>query len=289
MIYSLESNLSLKTKIEVEDELLFATKWISEELKIDYEKTRLGQYIKYLQGKEKLDSIADFQLYLMTAREIDDLLRVFQAFIDDQQPTLKKKIETAISGQAFRYSSVHEERDESRDYLHELAVASRFKSSGLVVDITGECDVVVEYKSKKIFIECKRIKSKIQLYKRFKKAEKQLAQRIGINKKNKIGFIALDITDLVNTDDKVYEFSSVSHLNNFFYTRLNDFVSQHKVKMRGYVSRETKSVLFFVNGFGSVRDKSGTSVINTTVIHALGCESNPRDEKLNDKILRGII
>ena len=188
MRYSLESDLTLKTKVEVECELLQATKWISEVLKIDHRNTRLGQYLKYLEGKEKLDSLADLQKYSMTAREIEDLLRVFQAFIDDQQPMLKDKIETTISGQTFRYNAAQEENDASRDYLHELAVAARFKNNGLVVDISEECDVVVEYRDKKIFIECKRIKSPKQLEKRYKKAERQLIKRFGIHKKNKIGF-----------------------------------------------------------------------------------------------------
>ena len=289
MTYSLESGLSLKTKGNVESELLLATKWMSEALSIDYRNTRLGQYLRYLEGKEKLDSLADLQKYSLIARELEDLLRVFQAFINDEQPTLKSKIQTVISGQMFRYDAAREENDASRDYLHELAVAARFKNSGLVVDISGECDVVVRYRGKEIFIECKRIKSAKQLVKRFKKAEKQLVSRLGISKRNKIGFIALDVTDLIDCQDEPAVFTNVESLNNYLYVRLSEFVSKNKDIMRQYVGRETKSVLFFANGFGVVLDNAQSRVINTTVIHALGCESSPKDEKINEKILRHML
>ncbi|MBC5853324.1 hypothetical protein [Vibrio metschnikovii] len=289
MIYSLSSGLSLKTKGEVETELLRATKWMSEVLSIDYRNTRLGKYLRYLEGKEKLDSLADLQNYSWVAREIEDLLMIFQAFINDEQPTLKSKIEKVISGQEFRHYAAREENDASRDYLHELAVAARFKKSGLVVDISGLCDVVVRYKNKEIFVECKRIKSEKQLVKRFKNAEKQLVKRFGVSKRNKIGYIALDVTDLFDCQGELAEFTNVESLNNYFQIKLSEFVSKRKDTMRQYVGRETKSVLFFANGFGLVLDNMQSRVINTTVIHALGCESNPKDGKTNEKILRSIL
>ncbi|EJE8558636.1 hypothetical protein [Vibrio vulnificus] len=278
MIYSLSSSLSFKSKGEVESELLLATKWMSEVLSIDYRNTRLGKYLKYLEGKEKLDSLADLKKYSLVAREIEDLLRIFQAFINDEQPTLKSKIEKVISGQTFRHDAAREENDASRDYLHELAVAARFKISGLVVDISGLCDVVVRYENKEIFVECKRIKS-----------EKQLVKRFGMSKRNKVGYIALDVTDLLDCQGQLVEFINVDSLNNYFQMKLSEFVSKNKDMMRQYVGRETKSVLFFANGFGLILDNTQSRVINTTVIHALGCESNPKDEKINEKILRSIL
>ncbi len=262
---------------------------MSEVLSIDYRNTRLGKYLKYLEGKEKLDSLADLKKYSLVAREIEDLLRIFQAFINEEQPTLKSKIEKVISGQTFRHDAAREENDASRDYLHELAVAARFKISGLVVDISGLCDVVVRYENKEIFVECKRIKSEKQLVKRFKSAEKQLVKRFGMSKRNKVGYIALDVTDLLDCQGQLVEFINVDSLNNYFQMKLSEFVSKNKDMMRQYVGRETKSVLFFANGFGLILDNTQSRVINTTVIHALGCESNPKDEKINEKILRSIL
>ena len=204
MIYSLQSDFTKKNKAEIEKQLQLATDWITNDLGLNYNKTRLGKYLNYLQGKEQLSSLDDFKQYIMTAREVDDLLRVFNSFIGLSDSEVSEKIKTVISGQYYRFEAAKEEVDRSRDYLHELSIASRFKNSGLKVDITGVCDVVIQYEKLSVYIECKRIKSELQLMKRFKKAEKQLKVRLGTNRKNKIGFIALDITDLINVDDTVY-------------------------------------------------------------------------------------
>lgn len=283
MLYYLESEFTRKSKLEIEADLDSARKWISEELELDFRRTRLGRYIDYLQGKEKLDSLDDFRQYILIAREVHDLLRVFRSFIGSVDLEVKSKIETALSGQHFRYQAAKEELDRSRDYLHELSIASRFKDNGLSVDIRGQCDVIVRYEKYTVFIECKRIKSEIQLFKRFKKAEKQLKDRIGNSHKNKIGYIALDITDLIIVDDVLLEYPSANQLKEYFYNKLKIYVEQHKIKIKNYVGRTTKSVLFSVNGFGYVKDKG---VINTTIFYAVGCESSPKDFKNNDNILK---
>lgn len=286
MLYYLESEFTRQSKLEIEAELNSARKWISEDLELDYSRTRLGRYIDYLQGKEKLDSLDDFRQYILVAREVHDLLRVFRAFIGSVDPEVKSKIETALSGQHFRYQAAKEELDRSRDYLHELSIASRFKDNGLSVDIQENCDVIARYEKYTVFIECKRIKSEIQLFKRFKKAEKQLKDRIGSSQKNKIGFIALDITDLVIIDDVLHEYASVNQLREYFYNKLKVYVAQHKSKIKSYVGRATKSVLFSVNGFGYVK---GKGVVNATTFYAVGCESNPKDFKNNDNILKKVV
>ncbi|PQJ84451.1 hypothetical protein [Aliivibrio sifiae] len=290
-MYVVSSDIHRRKGCDIQHELKSAVDWVCNDLNLRIENTRLQQYFNYFDGKKKLESKDDYKKYQLTGREIEDLLLIYQAFKLTESQNVKEKIKKIISGKYYRFEASKQNDDPSRDFLHELSMAARLMNAGMKVNITGVCDIVIEHLKYTIFIECKRIKSEQQLFKRFKGAEKQIKNRIGTNSRYKYAYITLDITDLIVTSDKILRFSEFTELTRDLYHKLDVFVTKHKDSMRDYLGRETIGVVFCVNGAGIIQSTgSGDEIImNCTVMHGLGCERNIKKAfYLNDYIFKAL-
>ena len=69
--------------------------------------------------------------------------------------------------------------------------------------------MVVTIGKDRLYVECKRIKSLKKLASRMKEASNQINARIGANRKNKYGLIALDVTDVLLPEGAVTATSDV--------------------------------------------------------------------------------
>lgn len=287
MKFLVSSDVNMKSCVTATQELGDILQWIKLNLGIRVENTRIKKYYEYLSSKEKIESLADYNKYQLTAREIEDFFLIYKSFgCDDSSSSLNEKIKKTISGKEFRCESALVDNDPSRDFLHELSIAARFKNSGYIVDIDSECDVVMHFDDKTIFIECKRVKSERKLFLRLKSASKQINRRIGFNQKNKYGYIFLDITDLVVLDRNVEFFSNKEYLIQSFHLKLSFYVNKLKDKIRNYVGRETIGVVFCVNGCGVISDGGNDKILSCTVMYGVGCENgNKKLSQLNIKIL----
>lgn len=126
-----------------------------------------------------------------------------------------------MAGQKFRNSS---NKDQSRDFAFELSIGSRFSKAGYTVNLISISDIVVTIGNRKLYVECKRLKSYKQLEKRIKSANKQIKKRVHSEISSKArGMIALNITDIINptaspviaNDINDYQKQSSDNIKNF--------------------------------------------------------------------------
>jgi len=199
-----------------------ACKWLSEEMGFPYKSTRMGDYERLLKtffnsgAKVPTDSalINDFYLFMQAATEACQIIRLWNTFKDKEHEGLKGRIQHVMSGKSMRAEAIKKNKrgqndDPARDFAFELNIASRFLKGGYEVDLTDDCDVVVTIDKHKLYVECKRLKSLQKLGRRIKKASSQIDTRIGGNRKNKFGLIALDVTDVILPDGTVTATSDV--------------------------------------------------------------------------------
>lgn len=251
MLYK-QSPIKLNKASDKLDELERAIHWF-EEQGLNVAPTRVAKYKKHLAKvlvtESPFEKGNDFEHYILMAKEIDELLKVFNVFKNHPNEALVDKYKKIISGKLLRKYVEAEDDDKSRDYLHELFVAAGLLVSGKKVDITGVCDVVAYDKGQEIYIECKRIKSISQLEKRVKEADAQIKKRVGIKKLDKSGFITLDLTSVLMSENiEVYnDFDDVT-LN--CMQKLKGFSHQYREKIQNKTCNKIRGVLlcFHVSG-----------------------------------------
>lgn len=178
-----------------------ACEWISS-LGIDYKKTRFGAYekdlVEFIKNGGKGTAEEKVRTFFNAHLEANELIRIKSSFdslgSDQDLDTIRK----SVSGQRFRNAS---KKDQSRDFAFELGMASRFLKAGYKVDLRSITDLVVEIHGRRLYVECKRLKSDKQLEKRVKEANEQIKRRLNQDKSSKArGMIALNLTDVINPD-----------------------------------------------------------------------------------------
>ncbi len=120
-------------------------------------------------------------------------------------------------------------------------MAARFLKAGYEVDLRTITDIEVQIGDRKLYVECKRIKSVKQLGKRISKANNQIRTRINkeISNKNR-GMIALNLTDLLNPDSRPIITKSINDYSHNSFAKLNR-------QQRGECKPETFDFLGFTH------------------------------------------
>lgn len=217
-----------------------ACSWLSEEMGLPYKGTRMGEYERLLKtfinpeatpiGEDAL--LDDFYLFMQATTEAYQIIRLWKTFKLSEHQGLKERIKHVMSGKSMRAEAIKKNKrgqnnDPARDFAFELNIASRFLKGGYDVDLTDVCDVVVKIDKSKLYVECKRIKSLNKLGDRIKKASVQIDKKIGADRKNKFGMIALDVTDLILPTGSVAISGSVKMYNLHVQSQITDFAKKH--------------------------------------------------------------
>ncbi|NVJ64539.1 MAG: hypothetical protein HWD84_09965 [Flavobacteriaceae bacterium] len=234
-----------------------ACEWLSQEMGFPYNSTRMGDYERLLKtfvnpgakAPTDRDLIDDFYNFMQAATEACQIIRLWNTFKDGQHKGLKDRIKHVMSGKSIRAEAIKknvkgQNDDPARDFAFELNIASRFIKGGYEVDLTSNCDVVVTIGKNKLYVECKRIKSMKKLASRIKEASSQIDTRIGANRKNKYGMIALDVTDVLLPEGTVTATSDVRLYNMKIQKAITDFAKEQQEVSAKNTGRNVACILF---------------------------------------------
>lgn len=213
----------------LEEEYKDACQWISD-LGIEFRRTRFGDYEKdfdeFIKGGGKGDAKESVKSFFNAQLEANDLIRVKNTFDSFNSAQALETIKKSVAGQKFRNGS---QTDQSRDFAFELSMASRFIRAGYDVDLRTITDIVVEIDGKRLYVECKRIKSEKQLEKRVKEANTQTKTRLTKDTSSRArSFIALNLTDIINPTAMPMIQSSLELYRRASAETLKDFVTSNK-------------------------------------------------------------
>ena len=147
--------------------------------------TRLGRYIKTmgrlapLLTKGRRPSHEDFDTYLYTLREVDELLWVYKGLLKAEPPGVVGTLEIAIGGRTL---SREDSDSTARKYLFELRIASYFLQAAFDLDLSQDADLTIQLKDDALLhVECKRPESVTKIRRRAKDALAQLQRRFVTN------------------------------------------------------------------------------------------------------------
>ena len=243
---------------KVREQFTEACEWIDRELGFKYKSTRIGEYEDNLKlfvneagtipedDKELMDR---FYIFMQSATEACQIIRIWNTFKGGDHKGLRERVKEIMKGkslrpEAIKKNSKNNSDDPARDFSFELNIASRFLKSGYDIDLTEECDVVVDLNGKKLYVECKRIKSSKQLKKRVKSASEQITRRIGANRNKKYGLVALDVTDILIPDGTVTITSSLASFNHRIKRLVTDYAKENSEILSKNITRDVIGVLF---------------------------------------------
>ncbi len=163
---------------KLDKKFIDACEWLTT-FGIDYKKTRFGLYEKdiknFVKDKEPKNPKGRLQSFMNANLEATELVRLKTTFESFDNTQLSESIKKLVGGQIFRNSSI---KDQSRDFAFELSIGSRFSKAGYIVDLRSISDLVIIIGNRKLYVECKRLKSYKQLEKRVASANKQIQKRL---------------------------------------------------------------------------------------------------------------
>jgi hypothetical protein len=142
----------------------------------------------------------DFAHQVTALSEATEILRIHCGLASLYSSGLREKLKIVLSGKDGR--PCPSDFDPSRDTAFELLLVSRCQRAGLQVQVGREADLVIAFRGREFFVECKRLKSAGNVRKRVKHALKQLHRRYksATDPRTARGVLALSITDLANPE-----------------------------------------------------------------------------------------
>ena len=167
--------------------------------------TRVARYTEYLDNitsnlendtpeniNEKIDE------YLHALFEHAELSVIYQAFKNESPEGIEGLLHKIVSG-PFSYLQESQKNTGPRNFAFEASLGARMALANIPVSFNYNGDVFSEVRGIPLFFQCKRLVSLKQVRSRISKASKQLRKDYSAHKsKISYGFIALDITKLVN-------------------------------------------------------------------------------------------
>lgn len=140
-----------------------ALEWLNS-LGFQYSKNRFGAYHKSIKNslrqitKEKdFDKkLKEIRTYLNSYFEAFELIRLRNAFKTKKHEEYIEQMKFITSGQAFRNIA---NNDHSRNYSFELTLAARLINAGYDTHVGQIADIVSKIEGRKVYFECKRVKS----------------------------------------------------------------------------------------------------------------------------------
>ena len=249
-------NLLIENGDEFDRQFDDACDWLTS-IGLDHNRTRYGDYKKAIdiftnsneRGKSEEQLEHEFYSFLNAYAEIAELVRIKSVFSEHQFSNLNQKLKKVLAGSPFKNLSGN---DNSRDFLFELTIASRFINAGYKVDINQSADVVASTDGIIIYIECKRVKSAKQIKKRVKSANQQLKKRIQASRTTGArGIVALHVSDIINPEYKMNLIDDPHKLKRINSDELQLFVENNEAVLKSKMTSKSLGVLceHISNGF----------------------------------------
>lgn len=142
---------------------------------------------------DRFHSLEDWFVY--TLREVNELFWIYRALNIRMPKGIEEKLKLINSGRDF---AAFDTNSTSRDTQFELRIASYFCKKDLIIDVSTETDIIIEFEKFFLYIECKRIHSEKKLMRKIYEANDQLIARMPKKRGDKpcYGIIAIDVTAL---------------------------------------------------------------------------------------------
>ena len=198
---------------------------------IDASKTRVGEYqrfISYLSSKSRQDfSEEDSSRMVYTLREVEELLWIQKGLMSQKLSSGIDLLKKILGGSPLA-------KDDSsntlaRDFQLELRIASYFIQTGFAVDMNEDADLEVAFPDGKLFVECKRLKSKSKVLKRAKIAAQQLKNRYKSTNQQKYGLAVFDISNIIMPNQGIISGPSVNGVRDLIQAQLIDFSQKYDI------------------------------------------------------------
>ncbi|MDE0853904.1 MAG: hypothetical protein OSA97_05735 [Nevskia sp.] len=178
----------------------------------------------------KEDVEAKFSTYADVLFEANDFILTYRGLSHGKHPGLKKRLERLIGGPQRRDMERSEDGSSvrARNTGFELAVAARLADAGFPPDFQGPADTNIAIENRKVFIECKRVRSDKKIISNANEAIRQCNTRIS-NSSSKLasGIIVLDFSVTANPDAKTAAFESRERAQAVFKALIESFVAEH--------------------------------------------------------------
>ncbi|NML34707.1 hypothetical protein [Paraburkholderia antibiotica] len=206
---------------------------------------------KYLESNKTPDEEKALHELVHALREAGDLIRIKAALRDTDSEDFLAQLKKAAGGQAYQWNVAN---DPSRDFVFELSVAARFLHAGCHVDLTGIADLVAHFENRKIYVECKRVKSKEKLLTRTREACKQLDRRLQADGSSRSkGLAAIKVTDALNPAGELQIGPRVDDFQAICNESLSRFIKDNNAFLTSQFAKGQWGILFenSVCGIGS--------------------------------------
>lgn len=236
--------------------------WLSSELGIPL-KGRMPEYIKHIQLYERFRGRFCDEMYycLQSFSEINQVVKLKEYLSDNREKEFLETISKSISGPTFKNKINKEGKDDARNFLFELSIASEIKKLGVDIDLSRRADIVVD--NEKVLIECKRVRSKNKLITRIKDAVDQSSEDVGDNGEL---FVFVDVTEVFDDSKTIAVVNETGHpfaiaflmsdaeLRKTFESKMEgisrSFIKSHVEKIQSLCADNVSGVILNYNAVG---------------------------------------
>lgn len=250
-----------QTYINASAQLEAACEWL-QRIGINYLPTRLGKYRKLFstvakhQQSKTLDTFligANFEEWVNAVHEVAEINRIFEGLSAEDDETLVQRLKKSLKGHE---KNILEKIDTSgRDFSLELSVAAKFVRKGYLVDFGHDADVAVEIEDFRFYVECKRLKSRLQVEKRISEGLVQLVRRYesSPNPSKAHGILVLSIGRIANPNLGLLVADSYQALGEAAF-RLNlAFIAEYNSCWQTNVDKRTLGVCIILDSPGCIQ------------------------------------
>lgn len=153
-----------------------------------------------------------FPSFVSSVSEIDSFIKIYKAFKNEpieKLSSIKTKLQKGVNG-PLNAEDENPNTSEARNYIFEALVAAKFHNPEKEIStiLTASTDTAVEFKNKKIWIECKRVTSEKNLENNIRKAANQLDIQLRKKIRKKIntgskGLVAIDFSKILHAGDQL--------------------------------------------------------------------------------------
>ena len=187
----------------------------------------------------------DFVSSMFELHDFIDIYKAFQNVPKDQLTTIVDKLQKAVNG-PINAADESPKSTTARNFFFEALVAARahMPAKGVQAMLDAESDTGISINGKKIWVECKRVTTSEKIEGNVRKASRQLEsilkKQIGSGHR---GIVALEVTKLFNSGDKIYVSNNDSELMDSIDRMMDDFIKEYsEIWQRVYTRRNTKVI-----------------------------------------------
>lgn len=250
-----------QTYVEASVRLDSACTWL-QSIGVNYSPTRLGRYRKLFetfakhQQSNTLNAFADganFEDWANAVHEVAKITRIFEGLNTQDNKNLVERLKKALKGHEMY--ALDDNDHSGRDFGLELSVAAKFVQSGYSVDFGHDADVAVDIENFKFYVECKRLKSELQIEKRITEGLKQLVTRYKGSPTPSLsrGILVLSIGKIVNSNLGLLVAENSRALADAAFRYNVAFIEQYKSCWQLNVDQRTLGVAIILDAPGEIK------------------------------------